>query len=149
MMLACMWEICASPMRYPLRPHWSIEPPRANALDLLEDRTGARMNLEPRMTRTAPAKVLLHDAVHAIRCRRARAERHGQRDVAPVMKDARVVAELHVRLVDHVPARRPRRASSHDSNTSSMNIVRSRSGAGDRKCRFCQTAPPTVLGIPT
>jgi hypothetical protein len=30
-----------------------------------------------------------------------------------------------------------------------MNIVRSRSGAGERKWRFCQIAPPMVLGIPT
>jgi hypothetical protein len=30
-----------------------------------------------------------------------------------------------------------------------MNIVRSRSGAGERKCKFCQIAPPTVLGMPT
>jgi hypothetical protein len=27
--------------------------------------------------------------------------------------------------------------------------LRTRSGGGDRKCRFCQMAPPTVLGIPT
>ena len=29
------------------------------------------------------------------------------------------------------------------------NTVRSRAGAGDRKWRFCQIAPPTVLGMPT
>ena len=36
-----------------------------------------------------------------------------------------------------------------DSTTSSTNTVRSRSGGGERKWRFCQIAPPTVLGIPT
>jgi hypothetical protein len=30
-----------------------------------------------------------------------------------------------------------------------MNTVRSRSGAGERKWRFCQSAPPTDEGIPT
>src|SRR3954453_836354 len=32
--------------------------------DLLEDRAGARVNFEPRVTCTTPAQVLLHDAMH-------------------------------------------------------------------------------------
>jgi len=40
------------------------EPPRPNALDLLENRTGARMELEPGMSASAPAQILLHDAMH-------------------------------------------------------------------------------------
>src|SRR5688500_6375985 len=37
---------------------------RANPLDLLEDGPGAGVNLEPRVTRSTPAQVLLHDAMH-------------------------------------------------------------------------------------
>ena len=106
-------------------------------------------NLEPRVTRAAPAQVLLHDAMHRRRVAGASSESHGERDLVPVMENARIVAELHVRRDRRSSARPPQSRARQDSNTSAMNIVRSRSGAGSRKCRFCQTAPPTVLGIPT
>src|ERR1044072_5200336 len=39
----------------------------ATALDLLEDRSSARMPLEPRMLSATPAEVLLHDALEHVR----------------------------------------------------------------------------------
>ena len=66
-----------------------------------------------------------------------------------MVEDRVVVAELHVVGADGLALVLLAIRISHDSNTSAMNIVRSRSGAGERKCRFCQIAPPTVLGMPT
>ena len=47
-----------------LEPALIDEPAGADALDLLEDRTGARVPVEPGMPAAAPAQILLHDAVH-------------------------------------------------------------------------------------
>jgi len=75
-------------------------------------------------------------------------ESHGQRNVALLVECAGVVTELHVVAVDRLsPAVVCQQLA--DSKTSAMNMVLSLAGAGERKCRFCQTAPPTVLGIPT
>src|SRR5215213_1472527 len=73
---------------------------RPDALDLLEDRSGARMNLEPGVTRTPPAQVLLHDAMHRVGVSRRESEGYRQRDLTTGVEDARIVPELHVRLVD-------------------------------------------------
>src|SRR5512138_2200629 len=85
-----------------LEPALIDQSPSANALDLLEDRAGARVDLEPWVTRTSPAQVLLHDTMH--RCGIAGGEAKGdrERDFASVVKDARVVAETHVRVIGEV-----------------------------------------------
>src|SRR5689334_7135747 len=69
---------------------------RADVLDLLEDRSGARMDVEPRVTRPAPREVLLEDLVHPITVTRRQREPHCQRHIAMMMQDARVVSECHV-----------------------------------------------------
>src|SRR5215212_10691569 len=76
----------------------------ADPLDLLEDRAGARMPLEPGMPSAAPAQVLLHDAVHDGGIAALELERGRKDYVAPVVQDGVVVSELHVRRVDG-PAR--------------------------------------------
>ena len=72
------------------------QPPRAHALDLLEDRPGAGMELEPGMPRAAPAQVLLHHAMHDGPVAARELERRRQHDVAAMVEDRVVVAELHV-----------------------------------------------------
>jgi hypothetical protein len=66
MMFACSGEICAPPCRCPLSPGLVDEPPRAHAVELLEDRPRARVDLQPRVARAAPAQVLVEHAVHAV-----------------------------------------------------------------------------------
>ena len=78
-----------------------------------------------------------------------KAERRREHDVATMMKDGVVVPEAERSRAPTVFRSPSSERISHDSNTSAMNMVRSRSGAGERKCRFCQIAPPTVLGMPT
>src|SRR5205085_1597258 len=68
----------------------------ANAFDLLEDRSRARVPIQPWMLSPAPAEILLHDAVQ--RCLVAAGEAEGdcEDDVSPVMEDAVVVAKAHI-----------------------------------------------------
>src|SRR5215216_5201694 len=86
-----------------LEPALVDQTARANALDLLEDRPGARVNLEPRVTGAAPAQVFLHDTVHGARVATVELERHAERDLVTLMENARIVTELHVRLVNDMP----------------------------------------------
>ena len=91
-----MCEICASPRRNPLRPRLIHESARANALDLLEDRSGARMPIEPRVLSAAPAEVLLKDAMENRLVPARELEGRGQHDVATMVEDRVVVSELYV-----------------------------------------------------
>ena len=76
-------------------------------------------------------------------------ERHGECDLAGMVQAAGIVAKLHLRATERSNRSPDRPNNSTLPVTSAMNIVRSRAGAGDRKCKFCHTAPPTVLGMPT
>src|SRR5688572_25094088 len=76
----------------------------AHSFDLLEDRSGAGMPIEPGMTRATPAEVLLHDAMHHVRLLPLELEGRGQDHVSTMMEDRVVVPELHVCRVDG-PAR--------------------------------------------
>src|SRR5688500_273802 len=79
------------------------QPASSHSFDLLEDRTCARVKLEPRMARTAPAQVFLHDAMHDAGVFALELEGHRESDVTAVMQNARVIPELHVIPVDSLP----------------------------------------------
>src|SRR5687767_1784591 len=79
------------------------EAPGTHPLDLLEDRSCARMKLEPWMTCSSPAEVFLHDAMHCRSIAVLQLECHGQRDIPPVVQYARVITELHVAGTDGLP----------------------------------------------
>ena len=130
----------------PLEPALVDEPARADALDLLEDRTCAGVQPQVGMAVVAPAQVLADDPPQLARGSGFEAEGGGEDDVVALVQDAVVVAELEVVQVD-APALPSSVRISADSTTSSRKTVRSRSGA--RKCRFCHMAPPMVLGMPT
>src|SRR5262249_10734058 len=72
------------------------ETPGPDALDLLEDRAGARMPIEPRVPAPAPTQILLKDAVHRRLIASAQAESRSEHEVAPVMEHRIVVTEVHV-----------------------------------------------------
>src|SRR6185437_4356448 len=80
-----------------LEPALINEASRAYSLDFLEDRTGARVQVEPWVARSAPAEVFLHHAMHEGGIALCEAERHGERNFTRVVEPARVVAELHLR----------------------------------------------------
>jgi zinc protease len=82
-----------------LQPALVDETSGAYAFDLLEDRPGTRVNLEPRVTRSAPAQVLLHDAMHCAGVTRRELKGHRQRDLVTAVENARIVPESHVRPV--------------------------------------------------
>ena len=79
-----------------LEPGLIHESPRANALDLLEDRSGARMPIEPRVLSAAPAEILLQDAVQNRLVPARELEGRGQDDVATMVEDRVIVSELYV-----------------------------------------------------
>src|SRR5918912_1238397 len=86
-----------------LEPALVDEAPRADAFDLLEDRAGARVPVEPRVARAAPAQVLLQDAMHRGGVARRQLERRREHDVVAVVEDAVIVAEADVVLADRLP----------------------------------------------
>ena len=65
-----------------LEPALVDEPAGADAFDLLEDRAGARMPIEPRVLAAAPAQVLLQNALQHRLIGAREPERRGQHDVA-------------------------------------------------------------------
>ena len=79
------------------------QPSGADAFDLLEDRSRARVDLEPRVTRATPAQVLLHDAMHDRGVTGGEPKGDRQRDFTSFVQHARVVPELHVRVIGDVP----------------------------------------------
>ena len=54
------------------------------------------MPVQPRMLATAPAQILLHDAVQRRGVPLREAEGRGENDVATMMKNRVVVAKLHI-----------------------------------------------------
>src|SRR5512144_580363 len=68
----------------------------ADAFDLPEDGARARVDREPRVAGSAPAEVLLMNAVQDVGVARRQPEGRGEHVVGPMMKDRIVVAELHV-----------------------------------------------------
>ena len=83
-----------------LEPTLVDESPRAHPFDFLEDRTSARVPLEPGMPGTAPAQILLHDAVHDVWVLPLELERDRERKILPVVEDRIVIPERHVVAVD-------------------------------------------------
>src|SRR6185503_3784452 len=67
------------------------------------DRSRARMPVEPWMLSAAPAQVLLHDAMHLAGVAALQLEGRRKDDVATMMKDRVVIAELHVVRPDRLP----------------------------------------------
>ena len=92
-------DLCIS-MAVTLEANLIDQPPRSDTLDFLEDGSGARVVLEPRMLPAAPAQVLLHDPMHHCLVSALELEGHGQGDVTLFMEGARIVPELHVVPVD-------------------------------------------------
>lgn len=76
------------------------QPTGSNSFDLLEDRSGTRVILEPWVLAAAPAEIFLHDAVHDGFVTTLELKGHGERDIPLFVKRAGVVPELHVIPVD-------------------------------------------------
>src|SRR6185437_15043259 len=102
MMFACIQEICASPWRKPLSPHWSTSRPAPTPSIFLkiEPALGCHSShgwREPRQLRFSCM----------IRCMMAGSLRWswnvGEHDIGAVMKDAVVIAEVHVIGVHRAP----------------------------------------------
>src|SRR5688572_8030565 len=91
------------PMTEALEPNLVDEPAGADPLDLLEDRSGTWMPLEPRMARPAPREILLHYLLHRALVTARQTERDRERDVASVVEDRVVIAELHIVRTDRLP----------------------------------------------
>src|SRR5688572_9514108 len=72
----------------------------ADPFDLLEDRPGAGMPIEPGMPCATPAEVLLHDAMHHVRILPLELKGRRQDHVSTMMEDRVVIPESHVRRVD-------------------------------------------------
>jgi len=85
-----------------LQPDLIDEAAGSDALDFLEDGSGAWMILKPRMLTATPAEIFLHDAVHDRLVTPLELESHGQRNVALLVECAGVVTELHVVAVDRL-----------------------------------------------
>src|SRR4029078_13479112 len=86
-----------------LEPTLIDQPPCPDTFDLLEDRSCARMNLEPRVTSSPPAQVLLHDAMHGAGITGGEPECHGESHFMARVQHAGVVAEPHVLAIDNMP----------------------------------------------
>src|SRR3954451_15364621 len=84
----------------PLEPALVDQPTGPDALELLEDRAGARVPIEPRMPCSAPAEILLQDAMHDRGIATLELKGGRQNDVPSVMQDRIVVPEPHVGGVD-------------------------------------------------
>src|SRR5687768_8501282 len=85
-----------------LEPDLIDEPASADSLDLLEDRSSARMPLEPRVPRPAPGQIFLHHLLHRALVAARQTERDRERDVASVVEDRVVIAKLHVVRTDRL-----------------------------------------------
>ena len=59
------------------------------------------MDLEPRVTRPAPAQVLLHDPMHRSDVTAREAECDGEGDFVTRMQDTSVIPEPHVLPIDN------------------------------------------------
>src|SRR5215211_880810 len=68
----------------------------SDSFDFFEDRSGTRMELQPRVPASAPTQVFLHDAMHCRRIAALKLKNCCQDNVTADVKDALVVAELHV-----------------------------------------------------
>src|SRR5690606_36608548 len=76
------------------------QPPRTHALDLLENRAGAGVHLEPWVAGATPAQVFLKYPVHHGRIAAFQVEGGVQYVVVAVVKDGIVVSEAHVLRVN-------------------------------------------------
>src|SRR5438874_852907 len=68
----------------------------ADPFDLLEDRSSARVPVEPGVLTSAPAEILLHDAVEDIGITLRESKGGREHDVCPVVKNGIVVCKLHI-----------------------------------------------------
>src|SRR6185503_11740078 len=83
-----------------LQPALVDQPSGADPFELLEDRAGARMPVEPGMPCAAPAEVLLQDAMHDGGIATLELKGRRQNEVLAVMQNRVVVTELHIGRVD-------------------------------------------------
>src|SRR5581483_6012610 len=87
----------------PFEPALIDQSAGADAFLLLEDRARARMPIEPRVPAAAPTQILLQNSVHRSLIAALELERRREDDVATMMKDGIVVAEVDVGRVDGLP----------------------------------------------
>src|SRR5918999_4117089 len=84
------------PVPESLEPNLIDEAAGTNSLDLLEDRSGARVPFEPRVPCPAPGEILLHDLLHRAFVATRETKGDGESDIASVVEDRVVIAELDV-----------------------------------------------------
>ncbi len=129
-----------------LKPALVDKATRPDPLNLFEDSPHAGLCIQ-RGGATLASQVGFHDFAYPARIARRKLERGKKYHIVTDMKDGVVVAKVKVFSTNGLDLVFFGKRSA-DSSTSSMNIVRSRAGGGARKCRFYQSTPPTVDGMP-